>query len=179
MAIQSDSKKYLYGNGSARLPSAGGCCWLSYLSDLKFGISGHNYSLISPLLPGTYLIIYIGTKLVWKCNISLTTQVKILPQMIVFAAHKKYDYQIKCHPGCCIFNTHSCLLILPPLLSSWSEPPFHFPKNWNKPTLRPFWGLSLPHFNSNHIPHISSSAAASGLSSTLGPLLSVLSTDDP
>lgn len=129
MAIQSDSKKYLYGNGSARLPSAGGCCWLSYLSDLKFGISGHNYSLISPLLPGTYLIIYIGTKLVWKCNISLTTQVKILPQMIVFAAHKKYDYQIKCHPGCCIFNTHSCLLILPPLLSSWSEPPFHFPKN--------------------------------------------------
>ena len=50
----------------------------------------------------------------WKCNISLITQVKILPQMIVFAAHKKYDYQIKCHPGCCIFNTHSCLLILPP-----------------------------------------------------------------
>lgn len=24
MAIQSDSKKYLYGNGSARLPSEGG-----------------------------------------------------------------------------------------------------------------------------------------------------------
>lgn len=146
MAIQSDSKKYLYGNGSARLPSAGGCCWLSYLSDLKFGISGHNYSLISPLLPGTYLIIYIGTKLVWKCNISLTTQVKILPQMIVFAAHKKYDYQIKCHPGCCIFNTHSCLLILPPTSIFLIRAPLPLPqklKQTNTQTILGFISSSL------------------------------------
>lgn len=53
-------------------------------------------------------------KLVWKLNISSITEVKILPQMIISQLVKKHDCQIKCHQGCCIFNTHSCLLI--PLL---------------------------------------------------------------
>lgn len=70
------------------------------------------------------------------------------------ASQKKYDYQIKCQPGCCIFNSQSCLLIPPLYLPDLS--PHSFPKNWNKPTFRIFCDLSLPYFSSNHIPHISS-----------------------
>lgn len=43
-------------------------------------------------------------------------------------AHEKYDYQIKCQPGCCIFNTHSCLLI-PPLYQPDLSPPRPCPKS--------------------------------------------------
>lgn len=38
------------------------------------------------------------------------------------APPKKYDYQIKCQPGCCIFNTQSCLLIPPLYLPDLSPP---------------------------------------------------------
>lgn len=93
-------------------------------------------------------------------------------------AHHKYDYQIKCHPGCYIFNTPSCHPITPPLFTK-PEPASSSLKHWNKPTSILFCGLSPPHFNSNHTPHISSCPAASGLSLTIGPLLSVLSTASP
>lgn len=70
------------------------------------------------------------------------------------ASPKKYDYQIKCQPGCCIFNSQLCLLIPPLYLPDLS--PQSFPKNWNKPAFRLFCDLSLPYFSSNQIPHISS-----------------------
>lgn len=56
---------------------------------------------------------------------SLNTEVILFPQTVLHPP-KKYDYQIKCQPGCCIFNSQSCLL-LPPPLSAWSEPPL-FPQ---------------------------------------------------
>lgn len=37
-------------------------------------------------------------------------------------APQKYDYQIKCQPGCCIFNSQSCLLIPPHYLPDLSPP---------------------------------------------------------
>lgn len=124
------------------------------------------------LLPRMCLITLLRAKLVWKCNISLITEVKILPQMIVSLHHKKYDYQIKCHPGCCIFNTHSCLLI-PPLYLLDLSPLLLPPKNWNRPTLRPFLGFisSSLQFQS-HPPYFFSGCLWSELDSlpTISPL---------
>lgn len=89
-------------------------CRRSAFINLKCGIRGHNYP--PPLIK------HLWAKLLWKCISSLITGVKLLPQMGVFQPPKKYDYQIKCQPGCCIFNSQSCLLIPPHYLPDLSPP---------------------------------------------------------